>query len=174
MSFALLKTTPSLTAALGVALFSMLANAQGLQILGVYNTLGEVSLCPAETVFAFGNFPADSSTTFAVTVNGETAPIHFVASSAGIGNEVAFVTPMDIPVGPATVVISHLGTPSNAFPITLTATCPAINAGGGPGGAFSHTNGGPVTNSFPGGTRGNDQCRVGGFGRYEPYPGTRH
>jgi uncharacterized protein (TIGR03437 family) len=154
-----------------LALAVLLAPAAWCQtpvIEAVSDTLGRTTLCPAASVFAYGTFPADNRSSFSATVGGETAPINLVVTQGGVGYEINLIIPMDLAPGPSTVAISHDGTPSNTFPITLQGASPAISAGGGEGSAFLHSSGAPVTNSYPAAPGETIQLNLGGLGATNP------
>jgi uncharacterized protein (TIGR03437 family) len=155
-----------------IALAALLAPAawcQNPSIAGVSNTLGQpAAICPGASIFAYGTYPADNRSSFSATVGGETAPINIIVTTAGVAYEINLIIPIDLPAGLTTLVISHSGTPSNSFPITLEAACPAVSAGGGNGSAFSHANGAPVTGSNPAAPGETIRMVLGGLGATNP------
>src|ERR1700733_3361749 len=120
---------------------------QNPQIAAVYDLLGRASICSPDSVYAYGTYPADNGTSFTATVGGETESINFIEVTNGSGYAILLNIPSDLPMGSSSVVISHNGTPSNSFPITIQAVCPGIAADGSD--FFHYSSGAPVTTANP-------------------------
>jgi uncharacterized protein (TIGR03437 family) len=147
-------------------LLATAAWCQTPQIAAVYDLLGRTSLCSPDSVYAYGVYPADNNPSFNATVGGETEGINFIEVTNGAGYAIQFNIPADLPTGSSTIVISHDGTPSNSFPITIHAVCPAIAADGS---AFRHdSNGAPVTTSFPAAPGESIVLQMSGLGHTNP------
>src|ERR1700677_4201411 len=119
----------------GVILTGLHASGQTLQIAGVYDLIGQSTLCSPDSVWVDGTFPADNRSSYSATVGGETAPVNIIVSTGGVAVQINIYLPTDLAPGPSNVVILHNGTPSNVFPIPIAGVCPTIAADGS---AFLH------------------------------------
>ena len=90
----------------------------------------------------FGTGPSDVPT---VTIGTEAAPLETFINAT---NLIAII-PYDAPLGATTVTVSSHGTSSNAFPITLSASAPAIMPFQSPSGSsFYDMSGNAITSSY--------------------------
>lgn len=134
-------------------LFSLLASilvasAQTPVITSVTNYLGDARISPGDSVQVFGTWPADGARNWSVTVGG-------LPGSVGLSwiirntnaRELDIAVPPDLPLGMSSVVVSHLGTSSNAFPIMITPFTPVLGFDAST--TFQHLSGQYVTPSLP-------------------------
>lgn len=126
---------------------SHLAWAQAPVITAITNFQGDTRICPAGVAQVFGTWPADGARNFTVTVGGRPGTVNVSWINRGVPVELDILIPPDTPVGANTVVISHLGTNSNAFPVTISPFDPLISFD--PYSAFVHLDGTNVTPNSP-------------------------
>jgi hypothetical protein len=98
-------------------------------ITSVSDLRGNPVICPSGVAQVFGTWPVDGARNWTATVGG----LPGIVSSSWIVKNVAVeldvVVPAGIPVGNSTLVVSHLGVASNAFPVTIVAVDPVLDFG---------------------------------------------
>jgi uncharacterized protein (TIGR03437 family) len=126
---------------------SQAAWSQNPVIASVTNFRGGTTICPSGAAQIFGTWPVDGARNFSVTVGSfpGTVNVSWIVRTTAV--ELDIVVPAEVPLGPTTIVISHLGAPSNAFPVTISAFDPEIpfNAFS----AFVHLSGVAIAPTLP-------------------------
>jgi len=125
-----------------------MALAQAPVITAVLNGLGQPRICPGDVVLLYGTLPADAARNFAVTVGSKPGIVNSVQIDRGVTASISIFVPPNVDPGPSTVVLSHAGAISNAFPVNLTPWDPVLPLD--PYATFLHNNSGAfVTPSAP-------------------------
>jgi uncharacterized protein (TIGR03437 family) len=113
----------------------------------VTDARGNPTICPSGGAQIFGTWPVDAARNWAVTVGGKPGRVSASWIVSSVAVELDIEVPAEVPVGNSTVVISHLGTASNAFPVNIVPVDPVI--GFDPYSAFDHLAGVAITATSP-------------------------
>lgn len=116
-------------------------------ITSVSDLRGNPVLCPSGVAQVFGTWPVDGARNFSAAVGGLPASVSISWIVKNVAVELDVLLPAGVPVGSSTLVISHLGTPSNAFPVTIVPVDPVLDFGAYT--AFLHLSGVAITPSLP-------------------------
>ena len=120
---------------------------QPLAIASVTNLSGDARINPSGSAQIFGTWPADGARNFTVTVGSLPGVVGLSWIVRNTPRELDIEVPAGVHVGNTTIVISHLGVNSNAFPVTIVPYTPVVDFNAFT--AFQHLSGQPITPSSP-------------------------
>src|SRR5450631_4225653 len=123
------------------------ALGQAPVITSVSDLRGNPVICPSSVAQVFGTWPVDGARNWTATVGGLPGIVSLSWIVKNVAVELDVVVPAGIPVGNSTLVVSHLGVASNAFPVTIVAVEPVQDFGAD--GAFAHLSGVAITPTAP-------------------------
>jgi uncharacterized protein (TIGR03437 family) len=116
-------------------------------ITSVSDLRGNPVICPSSVAQVFGTWPVDGTRNWTATVGGLPGIVSLSWIVKNVAVELDVVVPAGVPVGNSTLVVSHLGVASNAFPVTIVAVDPVLDFGAYT--AFAHLTGVAITPTAP-------------------------
>ena len=116
-------------------------------ITSVSDLRGNPVICPSSVAQVFGTWPVDGTRNWTATVGGLPGIVSLSWIVKNVAVELDVVVPAGVPVGNSTLVVSHLGVASNAFPVTIVAVDPVLDFGAYT--AFAHLSGAEITPTAP-------------------------